>query len=125
MNTEESIKVVQEMKRNIVRFLSENAIPETEENIIAYNRKLNSVIDLLEYLEKFRMMWNDVLHLFSGYNDSNLKHIYEKYFPKPKTKKDLINNIIEEVYRLNIHPRADRVDVVNMLIKLRDEEEYV
>jgi len=45
------------------------------------------------------------------------------YFPKPKTKMERITDIIEAVYNLNVHPRADTVDVIDMLLKLRDEEE--
>ena len=49
------------------------------------------------------------------------KETKEKYFLKPKTRRQRINNIMTKMRDLGIAKN----DIINMLIELRDEEEKV
>jgi hypothetical protein len=60
--------------------------------------KLDGIEEALLRGERYEEMWGDIERLFSAHAESNLKHIKQKYFPKPKeiNWKERFNELEEE-----------------------------
>ena len=79
MNTKEAIKFVEYIF--------------TLADIKYDSKKKDEVISLLQYGEKYKAMWEEVVRYFSymEWKDGIIRKIKQKYFPKPKeTIKEVI-----------------------------------
>lgn len=100
---------------------------------------IDVIKDSLVRGKKFEEMWADFKSVYgyrttfdaSGENQlSKLVNIMDKaevafLGSTPRTRKERFNDIIAGIYDLDVTPRADKVDIVNSLIELRNEEERV
>ena len=115
------------IKRALHRIITEldDNLPDgiTKDNLFDCIDDIKASLILGEKLGKMYYILKDKIYTSSGTGISADIDRLEVEYLGSMTKNDLINDIIEEVYKLNIHPRVDKVDVVNMLVKLRDEEE--
>jgi len=101
------------------------------------NEKLALVKGLLWRGGKYEKMWHKFntqyshLQLFPhgsamGPNTVAIAmdNLFTEFFgTRPKTRREKFNDAIASVYNLDVRPRADKVDIVNILIGLRDSRE--
>ena len=95
-------------------------IGKLESRLECLNETFEKPFSVIEDAIKVIKIYGTVKHLFIGYADSNLKHIEEKYFPKPKSRRQKINGMLNKLS--DIGAAFDINELRCLLIKLRDEE---
>ncbi|MBW2647624.1 MAG: hypothetical protein JRE23_15915 [Deltaproteobacteria bacterium] len=118
MKTEEGIKFCVDLQRQ-----SWNMYFESYDN--KKQQYLKGVIKLLQRGEKYEKMWKEldafVMLSTSAYSVINeMGKIKRKYFPKPKSRRQRINDILEQLNDLSI--QTDIKALKSLLIEVRDEE---
>ena len=106
---------------------------DTKEAIKFIDRRLcdspekDQIFNLLQCGEKFKRMWERLENEGKNYSHSYIAttkylmdNIKQKYFPKPKSRWQRINDILEALNTVGVSP--DRKELVGLLIELRDEE---
>lgn len=112
MNTELSTE-------GAIRFVETRQNHECSSEI---SQNWGGVIECLKCREKYENMWNDLKDLMDS--TSVMDELEVKYFgSKPKTKHQRLNEAID---RLGVYMQVGRMsDIIELLVKLRDEEEDV
>ena len=102
-------------------------IGKLESRLECLNETFEKPFSVIEDAIKVIKIYGTVKHLFIGYADSNIKYIEEKYFPKPKTRRERLTNIIQKVYNSyvsrDISYNKERDSIICELVNIRDEEE--
>ena len=102
-----------------IRFMeSEKSFVYTDE----FNRKYDLVVRLLKRGENFEKRWNDLKDLMDS--TSVMDKLEVEYLgSKPRTKHQRLNEVID---RLGIYMQVGKMsEIIELLVKLRDEEENV
>ncbi len=104
-----------------------------------YAKEIEEVSVLLKELNNYKKMWEELYQEFvknqketniSGYSYMiDMNNLKEKYFPLPKTTREKINDIINEVINIDEAESPSlsrRNNIIALLVSLRDSlEPYV
>ena len=124
MNTEETYHI--EFLESLKRY--DPPLPDN------FNEKIDKIINQIKCGKKYEAMWKEfkfkrgdtyavLAQLSKGTIKDDMNGFEQKYFPVSRTRKEMIDELMNSIYNLNVTPRADKVDIIDSLIELRDKEE--